>query len=101
MAGVCLVADIVECSQGLHSYFQANDFLQVHTPILTSNDCEGAGEMFRIAKESTCSPAAYEALAAATDHLYFDSPQGRLLWPPRVLDSLGPTARGNVRLRHE
>lgn len=37
-------------SQGLHSYFQENDFLQLHSPILTSNDCEGAGEMFRIAK---------------------------------------------------
>ncbi|KAF1318671.1 Asparagine-trna ligase, partial [Globisporangium splendens] len=37
-------------SQGLHSYFQENDFLQLHSPILTSNDCEGAGEQFRIAK---------------------------------------------------
>ncbi|ETM49514.1 asparagine-tRNA ligase [Phytophthora nicotianae] len=36
--------------QGLHSYFQENDFLHLHSPILTSNDCEGAGEMFRIAK---------------------------------------------------
>ncbi|OWZ23857.1 Asparagine-tRNA ligase [Phytophthora megakarya] len=36
--------------QGLHLYFQENDFLHLHSPILTSNDCEGAGEMFRIAK---------------------------------------------------
>ncbi|POM60692.1 Asparagine-tRNA ligase [Phytophthora palmivora] len=36
--------------QGLHSYFQENDFLHLHSPILTSNDCEGAGELFRIAK---------------------------------------------------
>ncbi|RLN58718.1 hypothetical protein BBJ29_001574 [Phytophthora kernoviae] len=37
-------------NQGLHSYFQENDFLHLHSPILTSNDCEGAGEMFRLAK---------------------------------------------------
>lgn len=41
---------VCSCSQGLHSYFQENDFVQLHSPILTSNDCEGAGEMFRIAK---------------------------------------------------
>jgi asparaginyl-tRNA synthetase len=27
--------------QGIQNYFQKNDFLQIHTPILTSNDCEG------------------------------------------------------------
>ncbi|TYZ57343.1 hypothetical protein PybrP1_010548 [[Pythium] brassicae (nom. inval.)] len=37
-------------SQGLHVYFQENGFLQLHSPILTSNDCEGAGEQFRLAK---------------------------------------------------
>ncbi|CAH0476415.1 unnamed protein product [Peronospora belbahrii] len=36
--------------QGLHAYFQENEFLHLHSPILTSNDCEGAGEMFRIGK---------------------------------------------------
>lgn len=33
----------------LHAYFQDQGFLYTHTPILTSNDCEGAGEAFRIA----------------------------------------------------
>lgn len=35
-------------TQGVHNYFQNNEFIQVHTPILTSNDCEGAGELFRV-----------------------------------------------------
>ncbi|OQR89461.1 asparaginyl-tRNA synthetase [Achlya hypogyna] len=39
-------------SQGLHTYFQSQDFVQVHTPILTSIDCEGAGEQFRVERES-------------------------------------------------
>merc|ERR1719160_1216843 len=31
-----------------HSFFQARGFLQVHTPIITTTDCEGAGEMFQV-----------------------------------------------------
>ncbi|CAK5045255.1 unnamed protein product [Aphanomyces euteiches] len=38
-------------SQGLHQYFQSNDFVQVHTPILTSIDAEGAGEQFRVIRD--------------------------------------------------
>ena len=32
--------------QSIHSSLQQEDFIQVMTPIITSNDCEGAGEMF-------------------------------------------------------
>jgi len=32
----------------VHRFFQERDFLYVHTPIITANDCEGAGEMFRV-----------------------------------------------------
>jgi asparaginyl-tRNA synthetase len=31
-----------------HSFFQEHDFLYVHTPIITGNDCEGAGAMFQV-----------------------------------------------------
>ena len=31
-----------------HQYFQELGFVYVHTPILTANDCEGAGEMFQV-----------------------------------------------------
>lgn len=34
--------------QGIHSALQSADFIQVMTPIITSNDCEGAGEMFSV-----------------------------------------------------
>ena len=33
----------------IHTFFQRNDFLYVHTPIITTSDCEGAGEMFQVA----------------------------------------------------
>ena len=32
----------------VHQFFQERDFVYVHTPIITSSDCEGAGEMFRV-----------------------------------------------------
>ena len=33
----------------VHRFFQERGFVQVHTPIITTSDCEGAGEMFQIA----------------------------------------------------
>ncbi|WKN28440.1 asparagine--tRNA ligase [Apilactobacillus kunkeei] len=32
----------------VHEYLQHNDFVYVNTPIITSSDTEGAGEMFRV-----------------------------------------------------
>jgi len=31
-----------------HRFFDEHGFFYVHTPIITANDCEGAGEMFRV-----------------------------------------------------
>ncbi len=33
-------------AHAVHRFFQDRDFFWVHTPIITANDCEGAGEMF-------------------------------------------------------
>ncbi|ADV49335.1 asparagine--tRNA ligase [Cellulophaga sp. E16_2] len=35
-------------SFAVHRYFQNNGFYNVHTPIITGSDAEGAGEMFRV-----------------------------------------------------
>ena len=32
----------------IHKYFQERDFMYVHTPIITANDAEGAGQSFRV-----------------------------------------------------
>jgi len=32
----------------IHKFFQERGFVYVHTPIITGNDAEGAGEMFRV-----------------------------------------------------
>lgn len=31
-----------------HTFFDRNGFMWVHTPIITTSDCEGAGEMFQV-----------------------------------------------------
>ena len=35
-------------SFAIHEFFQKNEFLYVHTPIITSSDAEGAGQQFRV-----------------------------------------------------
>ncbi|KAM3615844.1 uncharacterized protein V6R79_008626 [Siganus canaliculatus] len=37
-----------EATAAIHSYFKNNDFVYIHTPTITSNDCEGAGELFQV-----------------------------------------------------
>ena len=32
----------------IHEFIQQRDFVNVHTPIITGSDCEGAGEMFQV-----------------------------------------------------
>jgi asparaginyl-tRNA synthetase len=34
--------------QAIHRYMHDNGFAWIHTPIITSSDCEGAGELFRV-----------------------------------------------------
>ncbi|KAE8220515.1 hypothetical protein CF319_g5966 [Tilletia indica] len=38
--------------RGLENYFDNHDFLRVTTPIMTSSDCEGAGEVFQVIADS-------------------------------------------------
>ncbi len=37
-----------EAAFAIHTFFNQNGFVYVHTPLITGNDCEGAGEMFRV-----------------------------------------------------
>ncbi|MEZ6057854.1 MAG: asparagine--tRNA ligase [Planctomycetaceae bacterium] len=43
------VARVRNCiTWSIHRFFQERGFLNVHTPIITTSDCEGAGEMFTV-----------------------------------------------------
>ncbi len=35
-------------SLAIHTFFQERRFFYLHTPIITGNDCEGAGELFKV-----------------------------------------------------
>ena len=37
-----------ELNFAIHRFFREQGFVQVHTPIITTSDCEGAGEMFTV-----------------------------------------------------
>ncbi|KAG0307211.1 hypothetical protein BGZ98_000785 [Dissophora globulifera] len=38
---------------GFQKFFESQEFVQVHTPLLTSHDCEGGGEVFKIAPQTS------------------------------------------------
>ena len=38
-------------SYAIHEFFQRQGFHQIHTPVITTSDCEGAGEMFQVVTE--------------------------------------------------
>ena len=40
----------------VHRFFQERGFLWIHTPIITANDCEGAGAMFRVSTLDLANP---------------------------------------------
>ncbi|KAJ4330590.1 asparaginyl-tRNA synthetase [Didymella glomerata] len=63
----------------LTSYFAKNDFVQCHPPIITSSDCEGAGEVFTIEPAaSDATPAPLPGLIGQSEKLpepFFGSPK--------------------------
>lgn len=51
----------------IHNFFQERGFIWVHTPIITGNDCEGAGELFHITNHS---PYGKSAIKDAKDDFF-------------------------------
>ncbi|KAM6172793.1 asparaginyl-tRNA synthetase isoform 9-T9 [Erethizon dorsatum] len=41
-----------EATAAIHSFFKDRGFVHIHTPVITSNDCEGAGELFQVEPSS-------------------------------------------------
>ena len=37
-----------KAAYAIHKYFQDRDYVYFHAPLITGNDCEGAGEMFQV-----------------------------------------------------
>ncbi|MED7788285.1 asparagine--tRNA ligase [Francisella sp. 19X1-34] len=45
-----------QLANAIHNFLSDKGFLWVNTPILTSNDCEGAGELFRVSTLDSLNP---------------------------------------------
>lgn len=44
-----------QLSYAIHQFFSQKGFYQIHTPVITTSDCEGAGEMFQVVTEQELS----------------------------------------------
>ncbi|XP_077197415.1 asparaginyl-tRNA synthetase [Paroedura picta] len=53
-----------EATAAIHAFFKDHGYLHVHTPIITSNDCEGAGEVFQL------KPATKDADSEENPHFF-------------------------------
>ncbi|KAG7471171.1 hypothetical protein MATL_G00121580 [Megalops atlanticus] len=57
-----------EATSAIQSFFKENNFVHIHTPVITSNDCEGAGELFQV------EPAGREESPDEENTGFFDVP---------------------------
>lgn len=57
-------------AQEIHKFFEKKDFIYVHTPIITSNDGEGAGEQFIVDDENKEPFFSKKATLAVTGQLH-------------------------------
>lgn len=57
----------------IHDYFMSKRYTNINTPILTSNDCEGAGEVFKVQPDSEATAKAMMQEGRDRDSLYFGS----------------------------
>jgi len=57
-----------ECIAQVTRYFGENGFTQTHTPIITSSDCEGAGQVFNVGTRA-------DVIGGKYDDTFFKSPK--------------------------
>ncbi|KAG9100705.1 asparaginyl-tRNA synthetase [Ceratobasidium sp. 370] len=61
-------------TRSICEYFNSEQFIQVHAPIITSNDTEGAGETFRVAPASDSTD---DLETAAAEQVALDTPPAK------------------------
>ena len=44
------------CAYAIHRFFNERNFIYAHTPLITTSDCEGAGEMFHVTSLDIADP---------------------------------------------
>nr|XP_016929005.1 probable asparagine--tRNA ligase, mitochondrial [Drosophila suzukii] len=62
-----------KAQKAIHDYMDELDFVQINTPLLTTNDCEGAGEVFRVQPDSEALLKQMARPNVPLEQSYFDS----------------------------
>jgi asparaginyl-tRNA synthetase len=57
-----------QLSFSVHSFFRQKGFHHIHTPVITTSDCEGAGEMFQVVTEQELNAA--RAAAGGSENFF-------------------------------
>ena len=61
-------------AHAIHTFFQDQDFVYAHTPLITASDCEGAGEMFRVTTLDPKNPPLNKDGSVNYDEDFFGKP---------------------------
>lgn len=61
-------------SRAIHQFFQDRDFFQIHTPIITSSDCEGGGDLFSVEHHSPGSSSSSPNPEKKEENSFFGKP---------------------------
>lgn len=63
-------------AQAIHAFFASINFVYVNTPLITGNDCEGAGEMFRVTTLDAAQPPMTDDGKVDFSEDFFQKPVG-------------------------
>ncbi|MBQ4558084.1 MAG: asparagine--tRNA ligase [Clostridia bacterium] len=70
-----------KCAYAIHKFFQEENFMYMHTPIITSADCEGGSDVFRVTTHKFYDPKYMEKATPEGDFFgknVFLTPTGQL-----------------------
>lgn len=79
----------------IHQYFNDRGFVYLHTPLITSSDCEGAGEMFHVTTLDIANPPRTETGAVDYSQDFFGR-HTSLTVSGQLNGELGAMALGNI-----
>ncbi len=79
----------------IHQYFNDRGFVYLHTPLITSSDCEGAGEMFHVTTLDIANPPRTETGAIDYSQDFFGR-HTSLTVSGQLNGELGAMALGNI-----
>ena len=80
---------------GIHKFFNERGFVNIHTPLITASDCEGAGEMFQVTTLDMANPPRTEDGKIDYKQDFFGKPTN-LTVSGQLEGELAATAMGKI-----